>query len=250
MSNKSIVTLAIIALVFGILVFLIPIVLSSSTVVTLTKEDSPVEYFGALFFFSASVLFLLTFFNSRSGNNFWRIETKKNFIFLGLALILFFGAGEEISWGQRILGYGTPTPLEANKQDEVTLHNLPAFDPTNESSLVNMNRMFSYFWFSFGILIPGLALLYRPLREWLQKLGFPLVPLLIGVQFLLFYILSKFYGPLDFDKDVYNGRLVELRETIHAFIFAIIALYFYLNSKDLQSTDSHRFNPKADDNRL
>ncbi len=41
------------------------------------------------------------------------------------ALIMFFGAGEEISWGQRLLGIETPDILkEHNRQSEMNLHNL------------------------------------------------------------------------------------------------------------------------------
>ena len=41
------------------------------------------------------------------------------------ALGCFLIAGEEISWGQRIFGWGTPEALEAaNSQDETNLHNL------------------------------------------------------------------------------------------------------------------------------
>lgn len=43
------------------------------------------------------------------------------------ALLAFFVAGEEISWGQRIFGLATPASLAAiNHQDEITLHNIGA----------------------------------------------------------------------------------------------------------------------------
>jgi hypothetical protein len=41
------------------------------------------------------------------------------------ALGCFFIAGEEIAWGQRIFGFGTPRSLEEiNEQEEVTIHNI------------------------------------------------------------------------------------------------------------------------------
>jgi len=41
---------------------------------------------------------------------------------------LFFIAGEEISWGQRLLKFDTPEELkEVNYQDEFTLHNIDTF---------------------------------------------------------------------------------------------------------------------------
>jgi hypothetical protein len=43
----------------------------------------------------------------------------------GLALFFLVCAGEEISWGQRILGFGTPEGMqEVNEQQEFNLHNL------------------------------------------------------------------------------------------------------------------------------
>ena len=46
-----------------------------------------------------------------------------------LAASLLIGAMEEISWGQRLFGWGTPTSLsEINEQGETTLHNLEAVD--------------------------------------------------------------------------------------------------------------------------
>ena len=46
-------------------------------------------------------------------------------IFAGVALAAVFAAGEEISWGQRILGFQTPEDLlEINVQGETTLHNI------------------------------------------------------------------------------------------------------------------------------
>ncbi|MFW6039328.1 MAG: hypothetical protein ACOC9P_02500 [bacterium] len=58
---------------------------------------------------------------------------------LGVALLLgalafFFAAGEEISWGQRILGLQTPEQLaEINTQEELSLHNVQGVKGTIET---------------------------------------------------------------------------------------------------------------------
>jgi hypothetical protein len=44
-------------------------------------------------------------------------------IYLFLMLIFFLNAMEEISWGQRIIGWETPQTFEGNVQDETNLHN-------------------------------------------------------------------------------------------------------------------------------
>ena len=47
------------------------------------------------------------------------------FVTLALGLFLFFAAGEEISWGQRIFGIETPEYFQQhNAQQETNLHNL------------------------------------------------------------------------------------------------------------------------------
>jgi hypothetical protein len=47
-----------------------------------------------------------------------------------LAIGCFFLAGEEISWGQRVLGIVTPDEFRSNEQDEMNLHNFAGgFDP-------------------------------------------------------------------------------------------------------------------------
>jgi hypothetical protein len=106
----------------------------------------------------------------------------KQLIYLGLALLFFFGAGEEISWGQRIFGFETPETLaQVNKQDELNLHNLSVLE---NSQLFTADRMFDAFWFLFAVLAPAAALIvpafkrfagrFIPIVHWGISLLFPL----------------------------------------------------------------------------
>ena len=54
-------------------------------------------------------------------------ETRRaaRFVFLAGSVAMAFIAGEEISWGQRILGFATPDFLAHNRQGEFNVHNLP-----------------------------------------------------------------------------------------------------------------------------
>ena len=59
----------------------------------------------------------------------WALRTTKHtkirYFYLALAAGFFLGAMEEISWGQRLVGWGTPSALaDINFQDETTLHNV------------------------------------------------------------------------------------------------------------------------------
>jgi hypothetical protein len=84
------------------------------------REDGPVEWL--------TVVGLLLL----AGLCFWRVVSLKDqrprlFLWVtalwGAAFV--FGAGEEISWGQRLLGLSTPEWFaEHNRQGEINLHNL------------------------------------------------------------------------------------------------------------------------------
>ncbi len=83
-------------------------------------EDGPIEYGTAIGLLLSC--FILT----------WRVTSMARFgryasaALLGVyALAFFFGAGEEISWGQRIFGWQTGEFfMEHNRQLETTFHNL------------------------------------------------------------------------------------------------------------------------------
>ena len=83
-------------------------------------EDGLVEYGTAVCLLLASIILL------RNGISLRRHAAK---LAAGLtffyAFMFFFGAGEEISWGQRIFGWETSEAMkEINRQDETTIHNI------------------------------------------------------------------------------------------------------------------------------
>jgi hypothetical protein len=80
----------------------------------LLQEDQIVEWTTFWLFLAAGVLGLFR-------------SVRRRRLFDGLvALFCIFVAGEEISWGQRLVGYTAPEFfLRANFQQEVNLHNLP-----------------------------------------------------------------------------------------------------------------------------
>lgn len=84
------------------------------------REDGPIEAATALLFF---VAFLA---GGRAAIHLFRHGYRsQGALYVLFAGVMFFCAGEEISWGQRILGFSTPAAIEEiNKQDELTLHNI------------------------------------------------------------------------------------------------------------------------------
>ncbi|MFN8374143.1 MAG: hypothetical protein U0694_14860 [Anaerolineae bacterium] len=204
LERKSVYLLTAIGAIFVVLTWLLPFFLSPETTVAwMTSEDSFIENLSFFFFFGAAVVFFICFLQSPTGNNFLFIHTRRNYIYLLLALVFVFGAGEEIGWGQRVFGWATPDELAAiNEQGETTIHNLPIFNSTNIASLFQMNRLFLMFWFVLAVAIPVAAKLSARIRLWLIHVGMPIVPLELGVVLMLGYGMSKVYGFMDrFDVD-------------------------------------------------
>jgi len=83
-------------------------------------EDGPVESATFLFFVLAVVVGIAVVWTRLKSGHRWQA-----LLFLLFTLAMFFAAGEEIAWGQRIFHLSTPEKLsEINKQDELTVHNI------------------------------------------------------------------------------------------------------------------------------
>ncbi|MCK5814560.1 MAG: hypothetical protein KAH07_01310 [Flavobacteriaceae bacterium] len=109
---------------FLTLVYLIGIYYANTNVEyfnsSIAQEDGFVEYTTAIMLLCISVLCisrLIKFGNSKP--LLWKIGIA------GFALLFMFGAGEEISWGQRIFGIESSEYfIENNAQKETNLHNI------------------------------------------------------------------------------------------------------------------------------
>ncbi len=107
-------------LILAYIIFSLILLYNKSLYTEISYEDRFVEYLGALFLLVAGFVFCLTAYN----------QLKKRCWLLG-SIIMFIGvvfiiaAFEEISWGQRLIGFDTPEQLEViNDQDEFNFHNI------------------------------------------------------------------------------------------------------------------------------
>lgn len=92
---------------------------------TVMGEDKLVEWVGAVAWLVACLYFFAAW---RAGKRHRERSIHSLWLML-LMLITFFAAGEEISWGQRVLGYSTPEILaHHNLQKEANFHNLAILD--------------------------------------------------------------------------------------------------------------------------
>ena len=83
-------------------------------------EDGLVEWGQVLLFFVSGIVgaWIAT-------DRFRRGYRGQGFLWLGFVLAMLVIVGEEISWGQRLLGLETPEILEdINRQSEINLHNI------------------------------------------------------------------------------------------------------------------------------
>ena len=211
--------------------------MGNKVIAAMLPEDHYFENVGASSLFVTSLLFFYGFGVARKSLDKSWTSLAKQLIYLGLALLFFFGAGEEISWGQRIFGFKTPEPLaQVNKQDELNLHNLAIME---NSKFFTADRMFDVFWFLFGVLIPAIALLVPSFRRFAGKF-IPIVYWGIGLLFLYNYLWAKaakliYKASYTFDKLSLTQATQEIKESNYALIFILVGLYAIWdlhNSKD------------------
>jgi hypothetical protein len=201
--------------------------MGDKVVAAMLPEDHYFENVGAISLFVTSVLFFYGFWIARKTlDKSWASLVKK-IAYLGLALLFFFGAGEEISWGQRIFGFKTPAPLaQVNKQDELNLHDLTVLE---DSKFFTADRMFDVFWFLFGVLIPAVALVSRDFRRFAGKF-IPIVYWGMSILFLYNYFWAKlskilFAAVYTFDKLTLTQSVQEIKESNYAVIFILVAWF-------------------------
>ena len=201
--------------------------LRNSVLAVLIPEDHFFELIGAFSLLVTSLLFLYGFRVARKTLDKTWVSLMKQLVYLGMALIFFFGAGEEISWGQRILGFQTPEALsQVNKQEEFNLHNLSAWEA---SKFLDPDRLFDLFWFLFAVLTPAVALVVPTFKKFAGQFV-PIVFWGISLLFLYNYLLAKlakilFGAVYTFDRVPFGQAIQEVKESNYAIIFILVGFY-------------------------
>lgn len=193
---------------------------ANSIFLYISKEDSILENLQFLLFLMAAIysIKISVYF-----------KNKKLIYFLGfliLSLGLFFIAGEEISWGQRILNFKTPNFIKSiNTQDETTLHNIKPFQL----------HFINYFYILVGVYGCFSRVIIKKTSPKLYKNIFFLTPPLF--TFFCFLAPIIFYGAYDYPYyehltiGKYNNIFInqELAETYLSLGFFAYLLYYYQN---------------------
>lgn len=189
------------------------------------SEDRYFENLGAISFFIASVIFFYTFLKIARSRSTDASFLPKKLVFLGLALMFFFGAGEEISWGQRIFDIQTPEALnEINAQGEITIHNIEIGDWE-----INFETMFDVLWLFLALLVPFAFIFVRPAREMLTRF-LPIGHWGIGLLFLLNYLWAKAAKLIYLDQYKFDfvslpfvQAVQEIKESNYSLLFVFFA---------------------------
>jgi hypothetical protein len=147
----------------------------------LVQEDGVLEW--------ATVLLLLpAIWLCAKGMRLHRAATDAvPWFFAGLLAFCVFFAGEEISWGQRLMAYQPPEYfLEHNSQQELNVHNL--FKKHLRTKVLLRGILLLY-----GIVLPLLNTFVPPAKRLIRRLGIIAPPALLVPAFTAVYLLIKDY---------------------------------------------------------
>jgi len=179
------------------------------------REDGLVEWltFGELLIMSAFSFIMSLAFNRSDPEG----GGKSVWLFLGF--LFFFGAMEEISWGQRIFGVESPEWfLKHNKQGETNLHNLLIYG-------VNINKLVfgKILAILIGIYLLAAPLLYRfneRFKNLMNRWGIPIAQNYQILLWVIVIIVVQFHISL-------SKKAGELLELCSCFFFLLILVHPY-----------------------
>jgi membrane associated rhomboid family serine protease len=173
----------------------------------LSAEDGILEWGTALFLIIASLACVSRAFTRGKERIFVLMSA------LG-ALILFFGAGEEISWGQRVFGWASGDFwVENNDQAETNLHNLVVGE-VKINKLI-FGALLTLAFLLYFLALPALFARSDKVARWANTWGIPVPKWHHGVAFVVGLIVMSL---------VPTGRSAELGEFAIGLLLAMVVL--------------------------
>lgn len=195
---------------------------------TIGLEDHIIEYSQFFFFLAGGIGGLLLAFKLKK-------HSKIMFgLFLTISIVLIFIAGEEISWGERILGANAPEPFNEqtnlttskyNVQGERNLHN---FEPVN--NIIGLLYLIIGGYFVFAWLLVKIVNKFFNLTENIKKY----LPFLIPSPILILYFVPTAINLLDRDGLGIKPQDYEMAEFLFSLgiLIFIISCYLFIRKKD------------------
>lgn len=214
-----------------------PLIMHEKILDAFVREDHIFETLTFVYFIVIGILFLYAFLRIRSKTNHNNLYWLSQLSLLGLALLFFVGAGEEISWGQRLFKIETPTAIkEINAQEELTIHNLNIFQGEEAIMPLDLSQLSTAFIFIFGLIIPLLCNISKKSRTFFSRI-MPIMPLTIGYLFIVNYLFQKFiirFLPNFSEFYLHTSMPIpvgihEIREHGYAFLLMLSSAYYVIN---------------------
>lgn len=188
---------------------------------TYAAEDNLVEYGTAIFLFVAS---LVLAGNARALRNRGLRFAAALTVFY--ALLFFFAAGEEVSWGQRIFGWETgETFREINKQQETNLHNLIVPTPWGDFHLAK--TLFGPFLTTILLLYLAVLPLLYPRSDRIRRLANRFAVPVPGNRHAFFAIAASL---------VIASIDVSRKWEVYELVFSLLAVSIFLLPQNREST--------------
>lgn len=161
------------------------------------REDGPIEWLQFEALILAAVVCFKRFFELR--------KTKPNlflFCLIALGLIFIFGAGEEISWGQRILGVKSPEFfIQHNSQEETNFHNLIVGGKKINKIIFGVGLGLSVAFYM--LLLPYLYRKYEKIKKLSDQFAIPIPKLVYILLYLVLVIV------VEITASAKRGELIE-----------------------------------------
>jgi hypothetical protein len=196
--------------------------LDAPTVEALAGDERFVEMVGAASYAAAAVACFIAARRARAAGH----ARARTHVLLALGIVFFLACGEELSWGQHMLGFETPETLETvNRQAEFNLHNLNIWDSRDESGarkgglgfFLNSNRFLDYFMFVMFVLGPWIVGRRDTVGRWARRLGAPRYGFAFALPLALNYALTA-VALVATGGNVMSRATSEIREACSAFL--------------------------------
>jgi hypothetical protein len=172
-------------------------------------EDGPVEWGTAVGLFLAALILL------RNAAGLWRRQgATAAIITFVYALLFIFGAGEEISWGQRVFGWESGEYFQQNNvQNETNLHNIVVGEEQLTKTLFGPILTFVLLLY-----LVAMPLLY-PRARWLRRLARAMRVPVPGVRHAVWALAGSL---------VVAAVVMDRKWEVYEFVFGLLAMSIFL----------------------
>jgi hypothetical protein len=209
-------------------------ILTFEQAIYLTIEDGFTETLSVICVLLAGGLFVYLFFRSKNAGVKYPLRLRRNYFYLLLGLFCMVIIGEEINWGQRILGLNAPEWMGERNSNELNLHNLDTLFYFI-GVRVTAGKLYFAFVLLYFALIPFTVALSTKIKVLLAKIQLPVVPAFIAMFYLLNFVLFRlilgFKMPDGYNDVSFPQTVMEIYEINFAFLLLWTSVYFYRNNK-------------------